>query len=97
VFLALLLATGLASLVAMLRSGIRMFWSGAGRAPARIRVAEGLPVVALLAACLGLTVTAGPVTRFALETARGLHAPRDHVRGVLGAGVAAPPRARTTR
>jgi hypothetical protein len=29
----------------------------------------------LLAACVGLTLGAGPATRYALDTARALHAP----------------------
>jgi multicomponent K+:H+ antiporter subunit D len=88
-FVALLVWTGFASLVALVRTGVRTVWSGGGREPARIRLAEGGPVVALLAACAALTVAAGPVTRYAAETARALHAPRQYLESVLGA--AAPP------
>jgi multicomponent K+:H+ antiporter subunit D len=82
-FAALLLGTGFASLVALTRAGIRLFWA-ASRAPARVRLAEGVPIVVLLAACLALTVAAGPATRFALDTAGALHAPGEYLRGVLG-------------
>jgi hypothetical protein len=47
-------------------------------------------LIVLLAACVGLTVAAGPASRFALETARALHAPRDGSHAVLGAEARAP-------
>lgn len=95
-FLAVLLGTGLASLVAMLRSGIRTFWSAAPPAAPRIRLAEGGPVVVLLAACLGLTLGAGPAMRYALDAARALHEPPRQVEPVPGArGAAAPPEGST--
>jgi multicomponent K+:H+ antiporter subunit D len=73
-FLAVLLGTGLVSLVAMLRTGIRVFWTAGARGGPRIRLAESGPIVLLLGACLVLTVGAGPATRYALDTARVLHA-----------------------
>ena len=42
-------------------------------------------MIALLAACLGLTVAAGPVSRLALDTAGALHAPGAYLEAVLGA------------
>jgi multicomponent K+:H+ antiporter subunit D len=86
-FLALLLGTGLLSLLALSRAGIRCFWSAPRRDPPRIRLAEGLPIVALLAACLGLTLAAGPVSRYALEAARAVHAPDEYIEAVLGRDV----------
>jgi multicomponent K+:H+ antiporter subunit D len=85
-FLAVLLGTGLSALVAMLRSGIRTFWSATAtrRERPRIRLAEGGPIVVLLAACVGLTLGAGPAMRYALDAARTLHGPRPQVGAVLG-------------
>lgn len=71
-FLALLLGTGFLSLVALTRTGIRTFWSPSRRPPPRIRLAEGLPIAALLGASLALTVCAGPVSQYTHEIARGL-------------------------
>jgi len=82
-FVLLLLGGGLASLVAMTRAGIRHFWSAAPREAPRLRLAEGLPVVALLLACLALTMGAGPAMRYANEAARALHAPRGYADDVL--------------
>jgi multicomponent K+:H+ antiporter subunit D len=84
------LGTGLLSLVALTRAGIRTFWSGSTREAPHLRVAEAVPLIVLLAACVGLTVAAGPASRFALETARALHAPRDGSHAVLGAEARAP-------
>jgi multicomponent K+:H+ antiporter subunit D len=90
VLLAVVLGTGLLSLVALTRAGIRTFWSGSTRDAPHLRVAEAVPLIVLLAACVGLTVAAGPASRFALETARALHAPRDGSHAVLGAEARAP-------
>jgi multicomponent K+:H+ antiporter subunit D len=56
----------------MLRTGIRVFWTAGARGGPRIRLAESGPIVLLLGACLVLTV--GAATRYALDTARVLHA-----------------------
>ncbi|MCP3138817.1 monovalent cation/H+ antiporter subunit D [Pyxidicoccus xibeiensis] len=79
----LLLGGGLASLIAMTRTGIRLFWSAPPREPPRLRLAEGLPVAALLGACLALTAGAGPAMAYMNETAQALHAPRAYVDAVL--------------
>ena len=84
--LALLIATGLLALLALTRAGIRHFWAAHGRAAApRLRVVEGLPIAALLAACVALTVQAGPVMRFTQATAQALHAPGTYIQAVMSA------------
>ncbi|HET9596680.1 MAG TPA: hypothetical protein VFP65_13915, partial [Anaeromyxobacteraceae bacterium] len=90
VFVAVLLGSGFLSLVALTRTGIRAFFAPSGSEGPRIRLAEGVSVVALLAACGALTVAAGPVSRFALEAARALHAPAAYVDAVLGPTAASP-------
>ncbi|HET7753705.1 MAG TPA: monovalent cation/H+ antiporter subunit D [Anaeromyxobacteraceae bacterium] len=92
VFLGVLVGTGFASLFALTRTGIRIFWSPAREGP-RIRLAEGVSIVVLLAACIGLTVAAGPVSRYALDTARALHSPGGYVDAVLGGRIAPATRA----
>ncbi len=73
IFLGVLLGTGLVTLVALTRTGIRTFWAGSRDAPRpQIRLAEGLPIVLLLGASLGLALGAGPVSRYATEAARAL-------------------------
>ena len=48
VLLALLILSGLCALIAMSRAGIRHFWAVEGRGTPRVRLAEGLPIAALL-------------------------------------------------
>jgi multicomponent K+:H+ antiporter subunit D len=83
--LAALVLSGLATIVAMTRAGLDVFWaSPAGEVP-RVRVVEIAPVMLLLALCVALTVQAGPVMRYMEATAQALHVPQDYVRGVLPA------------
>lgn len=83
--LAALILSGLATVVAMTRTGIDVFWaSPAGEVP-RVRVIEIAPIMLLLTLCIMLTVQAGPVMRYMEATAQSLHAPQDYVRGVLPA------------
>ena len=84
VLLAALVLSGLATIIAMTRAGIDIFWaSPAGEVP-RIRVIEIAPVVMLLGLGLALTVLAGPVMRYMEATAGMLHLPQDYVRSVVG-------------
>jgi multicomponent K+:H+ antiporter subunit D len=91
-FVAVLLGCALLMLIALTRTGIRTFWSSVQREAPRVRAAEGLPLVALLAVSLGLTVAAGPAMAFVRSTARSLHDRREYIEAVLGAEVTAPDR-----
>lgn len=86
-FLAILILSGLAVLIAMTRAGIRVFWASAGRAIPRVRLIEIAPPVFLLLLCAIQTIQAGPLMRFMQTTAQSLHQPSDYVRGVLGQAV----------
>jgi multicomponent K+:H+ antiporter subunit D len=81
--LAALVLSGLATVVAMTRAGINAFWASPERAVPRVGLVEIAPVLLLLAACLALTVQAGPVMRYLQATAEALHAPQGYVQGVL--------------
>jgi multicomponent K+:H+ antiporter subunit D len=78
-----LVLSGLATLVAMTRTGINIFWVTPEGRPPRVRVIEFAPVALLLTLCLGLTVLAGPAMRYMEATAQGLYQPAGYVRGVL--------------
>ncbi len=82
VLLAAMLVSGLATVVAMTRSGIDAFWAAPEGTVLRVRVMEFVPVVALLALCLALTVAAGPAMRFMQDTADALHRPVAYIHGV---------------
>ena len=51
----------------------------------QLRWLEGLPIAALLALCIALTVLAGPVMQFTQATADALHAPGTYIRAVMQA------------
>jgi multicomponent K+:H+ antiporter subunit D len=81
--LGLLMLSGLAVVIAMTRTGMRIFWSSdEGNVP-RVRVVEMAPVAALLFLCAGLTVQAGPAMRYMQAAAQSLHAPATYINGVL--------------
>jgi multicomponent K+:H+ antiporter subunit D len=84
-FFAAVLLSGFASLIALSRVGIRLFWSVAARATPRLRLLEVAPVAALILLCLTLSAAAGPVARYLDSAARSLHHPDTYVRAVLSA------------
>jgi len=84
ILLVVLILSGLATLVAMTRAGIRAFWAAPDRTVPRVRLIEIAPVVVLLLLCAIQTIEAGPIMRFMQATAQSLHAPQDYIRGVLG-------------
>ena len=88
--LGLLLLSGLAVMIAMMRAGIRVFWIPLESTVPTVRFLEMVPIVGLLFLCVALTVQAGPVSRFMQATAEGLHAPQTYVKDVLTAPRAGP-------
>jgi multicomponent K+:H+ antiporter subunit D len=90
-FVALLMLSGLAVLIAMTRAGVHSFWSPIEREVVpRVSVAEMAPIAGLLLLCVTLTLRAGPVMDYMETTARALHEPVRYVDGVLGAPRARP-------
>ena len=89
--LVLMIGTGLLALIALTRTGMRHFWAAHDRATPQLRVLEGLPIAALLAACVALTVQAAAVMNFTQATANALHAPGTYVRAVMEAAPIAAP------
>lgn len=83
VFLVALLLSGLATIIAMTRSGVDAFWVLSDGPAPRVRVTEIGPVIALVALCVVLAVKPAPLLHYAQATARSLYAPQDYIRGVL--------------
>lgn len=92
VFVALVILSGLAALVAMMRTGIRTFWAPLEVIVPRVLVVEVAPIMLLIALCLALTVQGGPMIRYTEAAARSLHAPASYIGRVLqpAAGSAEP-------
>ncbi|MBX6373832.1 MAG: monovalent cation/H+ antiporter subunit D [Acetobacteraceae bacterium] len=83
--IAALILSGLATVVAMIRTGINTFWAATDGVVPRVGLIEIAPVALLLSLCVGLTVGAGPAMDYMQATAWSLHAPQDYVRAVLSA------------
>jgi multicomponent K+:H+ antiporter subunit D len=81
---AALMLSGLATVVAMLRTGIDIFWASPLASVSRVSLLELAPIAGLLLLCAALTVVAGPVMDYMLSAATGLHAPGAYLDGVLG-------------
>ncbi|QWK80264.1 monovalent cation/H+ antiporter subunit D [Ochrobactrum sp. BTU1] len=83
--IALILLSGLSALIAMTRTGIRTFWASLEGNVPRVLVREVVPIAGLLAACLALTIAAGPAMQYMDAAARSLHSPKDYIDSVLNA------------
>ncbi|MQT44334.1 MULTISPECIES: monovalent cation/H+ antiporter subunit D [unclassified Pseudomonas] len=81
--LALLILSGLASLIAFSRMGIQRFWTPLERPSPILRRLECMPIVLLLALCVVLTVKAEPLLRFTQAAAETLSNPERYVQAVL--------------
>ncbi len=81
-FVALLIISGLAALIAMTRAGMRHFWPDFERQVPRVSALEMTPVAALLFLCALLTFQAGPVMRYMEGAAQVLHQPAYYIEGV---------------
>jgi multicomponent K+:H+ antiporter subunit D len=86
VLVALVILSGLAALIAMMRTGIRTFWAPLEVIVPRVLVVEVAPIVALIGLCLAMTVEGGAMIRYTEATARALHVPAGYIGGVLDAG-----------
>lgn len=84
-FIVLLIVSGLAATITLMRLGIQWFWVPDEHQPPRLRLIEAGPVAGLLLLVIGLTVAAGPVLGYLQRTAQALHAPAAYIDGVLGA------------
>lgn len=82
-FTALLILSGLAALLAMMRTGIRTFWAPLEVIVPRVLVVEIVPIILLIGLCFLLTVQAGAVMRYTDAAAQALHEPRSYIEGVL--------------
>ena len=83
ILLALLMVSGLMTLIAMTRAGIRTLWMTHERVVPRVGVIEIVPIALLLLFSVTLTVRAEPAMRYMRATASAIHTPTDYVRSVL--------------
>jgi multicomponent K+:H+ antiporter subunit D len=81
--MALILLSGLAAIIALLRFGVRTFWAAGNVMQPRLPLSEVIPICLLLGVCVILTVQAGPVMTYLIRTTDDLHRPVQYIERVL--------------
>ncbi|MFL1528981.1 monovalent cation/H+ antiporter subunit D [Pseudomonas sp. O230] len=92
--LALLILSGLASLIAFSRLGIQRFWTPEERPSPLLRRLECVPIFALLGLSILLTFKAEPLLRYTQAAAQALNNPQQYVMAVLGTRAVPSPEAK---
>ncbi|MBX9404709.1 monovalent cation/H+ antiporter subunit D [Pseudomonas baetica] len=92
--LALLILSGLASLMAFSRLGVQRFWTPQERPSPLLRKLECAPIFLLLGLSILLTFKAEPLLRYTQATADALHNPQQYVMAVLGTRAVPSPEAK---
>ncbi|HDS1735170.1 MULTISPECIES: monovalent cation/H+ antiporter subunit D [Pseudomonas] len=80
---ALLILSGMASLIAFGRVGIQRFWKPEERPSPLLRRYECLPIVILLGLCIILSFRAEPLLRYTQDAAASLQAPEAYIEAVM--------------
>ena len=83
-FVAALLLSGLAGVIALSRLGMRVFWETRRPAP-RLQWIEAAPVAALVLLCFALAIWAGPAMQVFDAAAQSLHQANAYIHAVLPA------------
>ncbi|WP_377292168.1 monovalent cation/H+ antiporter subunit D [Rhizobium sp. SG2393] len=84
-FVALVIISGLAAMIAMSRAGIRTFWASIEGTVPRVMVVEIMPVVMLLGICVLFSIQAAAAVGYMDDTARALTDPDRYINAVRGA------------
>jgi multicomponent K+:H+ antiporter subunit D len=92
--LALLILSGLASLIAFARVGIQRFWTPQERPSPLLRRFECVPIIVLLGLSVALTFKAEPLLRYTQAAADALNNPQQYVMAVLGTRAVPSPESR---
>jgi multicomponent K+:H+ antiporter subunit D len=92
--LALLILSGLASLIAFSRLGIQRFWTPEERPSPLLRRFECVPIIALLGLSILLTFKAEPLLCYTQAAAQTLNNPQQYVMAVLGTRAVPSPEAK---
>jgi len=82
VLMALVLVSGLVSVMALMRFGVRTFWATRAAPPA-LHLSEVLPVVFLLGLTAVMSAQASPILSYLGRASEGIHRPGDYVERVL--------------
>jgi len=85
----LVILSGLAAIIALMRFGVRTFWAS-GAINARMHLTEVAPVSLLLFLCVFLTLQAGPMLSYLERTSATLQRPQLYAQRVLSEPTVAP-------
>ncbi|MDQ2067311.1 monovalent cation/H+ antiporter subunit D [Xinfangfangia sp. CPCC 101601] len=88
IFVTLLIVSGFATLIGLVRVGIQTFWASEGDPP-RVLALEIAPVMVVVGLLILMTVKADVTLRYMLDTADAVLQPSIYAEGVLGAPRAA--------
>lgn len=80
--LVVLIASGLAAIIALMQFGVRTFWAS-GSNTVRLHITEVVPVAILLLLCIFMTVQARHVFTYVQEVSADLHQPMRYIERVL--------------
>lgn len=78
-----IIVSGFAGLIALSRTGIRLFWSNDDINTPRLRIIEAGPVALLIVFCIALTIWAKPVMSYMNKTALYLDKPNLYIEAVI--------------
>ena len=81
--MALVIVSGLISMISMLRYGVRTFWAAEMVTPPKLQLSEVAPVSALLLLSVAMTVQARPLFDYLGRASADLHDPAQYARRVL--------------
>ncbi|WEJ58224.1 monovalent cation/H+ antiporter subunit D [Devosia sp. FJ2-5-3] len=79
----LMIFSGFATLIALMREGINTFWATLSDTPGPVRVLEMMPVALLLGIAVGMTIMAAPVMDYMQAAAEELYLPGGAVTRIL--------------
>lgn len=82
-FLLLLMLAGLTAIIALMRFGVRSFWTAQSSQSPRLKLSEAGPVSLLLLLCIALTIFAGPVHTLLERVADDLRQTERYIEQVL--------------
>ena len=82
-FMILILMSGLAGIIAMMRFGVRTFWASGNIQAPSLHISEAAPVSALVALCVAMTIFAGPIFDYLDRVSNDLDQPANYVERVL--------------
>lgn len=83
--LALIILSGLAGIISLMRYGVRTFWASPDAVTPRLQLTEAAPISLLLLLCVSMTILAGPAHRYLERAAEILHQPQLYIDRVMSA------------